>query len=134
MLDWLKDKQLLIMQLGGYMMAGLVATVADMGTLYIVTESMGVHYLLATVIGFIVGLIVSYLLCVIYVFKKRRIDNPMAEFLIFALIGVIGVGLTTLTMWFLTSILGVYYMFSKLLAIGLVFIFNFGMRKLLLFK
>ena len=46
-------------------------------------------------------------------------------------IGVIGLGLDTLFVWIFTDSLKIYYMLSKIISTILVFIWNFGARKLL---
>jgi len=57
--------------------------------------------------------------------------GKIAEFLSYALIGVIGLGFDTLFVWLFTDILLFYYMLSKIIATILVFIWNFTARKLM---
>ncbi len=79
------------------------------------------------------GLITNYSLCTRFVFKSRKLENAFAEFGVFTLIGVIGLGLNTLLLWSLTQFVGVYYMISKIIAVVIVFVFNFWLRKKILF-
>ena len=53
---------------------------------------------------------------------------------VFALIGLIGLGLTELLMWLFAGRAGLHYLPSKLLTTALVFIWNFAAKKLLLFR
>lgn len=57
--------------------------------------------------------------------------NKLLEFCTYAIIGIIGLGLDTLFMWIGTSIIGFYYLLSKIVSTGLVFIWNFCARKAL---
>lgn len=105
----------------------------DFGLLYFLTECIGVHYLLSTTIAYAVGLIITYLLSIYWIFDKRSTRNWVVELAIFTLIGVIGLGLTSLFMWLLTEKFYVHYLLSKIVTTGIVFIWNFIAKKLILF-
>jgi len=132
-MDFLNVKKSPYSEFVGYAIVGLIATIVDVGSLYVVTEFMGIYYLLSNVIAFSLGLITNYSLCTRFVFKSRKLENTFAEFGVFTLIGVIGLGLNTLLLWSLTQFVGVYYMISKVIAVIIVFVFNFWLRKKILF-
>lgn len=52
----------------------------------------------------------------------------------FALIGLVGLGLNELVLWLLTGLLGVFYLTSKIASVALVFTWNFAARKWFLFS
>ena len=106
----------------------------DYGTLVLLTEVFGLHYLLSATISFILGLITNYLLSISWVFNNRTMGNRWAEFAVFAIIGVIGLGLNALIMYVCTDKMGIHYMLSKIISTVLVFFWNFFARKLVLFK
>lgn len=121
-------------QLVRYVVAGGVAFTVDFVLLWLLTEHIGVHYLLSTVIAYSVGLGITYLLSVYWIFNERSTRNWVVELTIFALIGIIGLGLTSLSMWFLTDRLQIHYLLSKIVTTGVVFIWNFIAKKFILFK
>lgn len=112
---------------------GAIATVADMGLLYILTDFAHIHYLISTGIAFILGTIVNYILSIFWVFKEKKLKSKTAEFIIFSIIGVIGLLLNELFMWLFTDIAGLHYLLSKIIATIIVFLFNFLTRKKFLF-
>jgi len=112
---------------------GAIATVADMGLLYILTDFAHIHYLISTGIAFILGTIVNYILSIFWVFKEKKLKSKAAEFIIFSIIGVIGLLLNELFMWLFTDIAGLHYLLSKIIATIIVFLFNFLTRKKFLF-
>jgi len=112
---------------------GAIATVADMGLLYILTDFAHIHYLISTGIAFILGTIVNYVLSIFWVFKEKKLKSKAAEFIIFSIIGVIGLLLNELFMWLFTDIAGLHYLLSKIIATIIVFLFNFLTRKKFLF-
>ncbi len=123
-----------IVQLFRYGFVGGAAFVVDYGALYALTEFAGLHYLLSATISFILGLTVNYLLSISWVFNNGKLSNRLLEFLVFALIGVIGLGLNTLIMYVSTDLLSIHYMISKIISTILVFFWNFFARKIILFK
>lgn len=111
-----------------YIFVGGVAAVVNIGSLYIFTELAHLYYLLSNILGFILGLATNYILSKILVFAKEEKFNKVIEFVIYAIIGVVGLGLDTLFLWLFTS-MGIYYILSKIISTALVFIWNFGARK-----
>ena len=84
-----------------YLISGGTAFLVDAGLLALLTESFGEqHLLLWTAIAFSVGLLITYLFSILWVFDKRSLKNRSAEILIFVLIGICGLGLTEALMWF----------------------------------
>jgi putative flippase GtrA len=107
---------------------------ADFVTLALLTEIIGLYYLISAVLAFTFGLAVTYVFSVLWIFKHRRIKNRADEFAAFSLIGLVGVVVMIASMWFLTKALHLHYLVSKIVSSILVFAVNFTMRKLLLFR
>ena len=101
--------------------------------LELLTEVFGLHYLLSATLSFILGLVTNYILSVSWVFNRRSLSRPWAEFLVFAVIGVVGLGLNSLILFLCTEKLGLHYTLSKIIATVVVFFWNFFARKLILF-
>ena len=117
-----------------YFVASGVALFVDAGSLWLMTDVFGIQYLWSGSIAFLLGLTIVYILSVSWVFEKRTMQDWKREFLIFAFIGLVGLGLNDLMLWFLTGYMGLFYMFSKGASIVTVFAWNFGARKWLLFR
>jgi putative flippase GtrA len=116
------------------MVSGGVAFVVDASLLYILTEWLGLHYLLSTLLSYSVGLLITYAFSILWVFDYRSVESRALEFSVFAVIGVMGLGLTSLCMWLFTSGLGFHYLWSKIITTIIVFVWNFIMKKFLLFR
>lgn len=130
----LKKNSKLAIQFVRYTFVGGIAFFIDFSLLYLLTNHLNIHYLISAVIAFIVGLGVNYMLSIFWVFDKRVLSNRMAEFSIFAFIGVVGLGLNEGFMWLFTGILGIFYLYSKLLSTIFVYLWNFSARKFILFR
>ncbi len=121
-------------QLLRYGVVGGVAFVVDFGLLFVLTRFGGLNYLVSAAVGFCAGLIINYQLSIRWVFETRAVADQRREFAVFTAIGVGGVLVNELIMWFGVEVLVWYYLLVKLLATGVVFFFNFSLRKLLLFS
>jgi putative flippase GtrA len=106
----------------------------DFGILALLTEVAGLHYLASAAVSFLAGTTVSYILSVVWVFDTRRVASKTAEYALFVLVGVVGLGLNEGLLWLFTEPLGLHYLVSKIVAATLIFGWNFGARKLLLFR
>ena len=117
-----------------YAIASAIALCVDVFILFALTEWAGVPYLTSAAIGFVAGIACIYLLSIDWVFRERRMrSRPTAEFALFALIGVTGLFINESIMFATTEHLGQHYMISKAASVGIVFAWNFTLRKALLF-
>ncbi len=123
----------LLDQFSRYVVVGGIAFSADIGVLYILTEYFGWHYLVAATGSFLVGLGVNYLLCVMWIFHFRTLENRLHEFVVFGLIGITGLALNNLILAALTGGLNIHYLLSKVVSAGIILVFNFGLRRWFLF-
>jgi len=122
------------LQLFRYVFVGGVAFIVDFGFLYVLTEYAHLHYLLSATLSFILGLVTNYSISKIWVFSENTIKKRWLEFVVFSLIGVVGLGFNNLFLWIFTDYCSIHYMLSKVLATIIVFFWNFLSRKFILFK
>lgn len=117
-----------------YIFVGGTAFIVDAGMLFIL-HNMGMHYLVATACAFIAGLITNYVICkkVVFVTTNKHVER-IVEFAIYGFIGVAGLALTEVIMFFITDIFGLYFMLSKAITTSIVLIWNFIARKVILYK
>ncbi len=121
------------LQLFRYTFVGGLAFAVDFGALFLLTEHFKLHYLISAGISFILGLIVNYFLSVKWVFNSRTVKNHFLEFVIFSLIGLIGLGLNEFFLWIFTEKFLMYYLVSKIVTAIIVYLWNFMARKVILF-
>ena len=124
-----------------YAVVGGIAFVVDFGTLvaaqelYLKSFSAGVY--IATVLGFIVGLAVNYALSLWFVFTSEKDlgkGRSVGAFLVFGLIGLLGLGWTELGMWLGIECLHWNYKLIKVFVTGAVLLWNYLGRKILIFN
>ncbi len=116
-----------------YFLASGIALAVDVSLLFLLTNILGIGYLYSGALAFAAGLITIYLLSITWVFESRTLKNWKFELVLFAAIGVVGLLLNELFLWFFTEEVGLFYLVSKILSIGVVFSWNFIARKYILF-
>lgn len=131
----LKDKtDNTLIQLFRYTFVGGIAFIIDFSTLYILTEIFNIYYLFSAALAFLLGLAVNYILSILWVFKFRIIKSRYVEFIIFGIIGIIGLGLNELIIWTFTEFVGFHYMASKIVSTIIIYLWNFFARKYILYN
>ena len=128
---------LVLAQLARYSLVGGFAFIVDFGLFALCLYTFGWHYLLANLMGLTAGLTLNYALSIRWVFSdcKRRLEKrKLAEFSVFAIVGIIGVGINELLMLLLVDFFCIQEMASKMIAAIIVLLWNFCGRKLILFK
>ena len=124
----------LFIQFFRYTLVGGLAFVVVLVLFFVLTEYAHWHYLVSATLSFLAGLLVNYILSTQWIFRSSKIKNKKIEFILFGLIGVIGLGLNNVLLYFFTDLIGLYYMLSKLITAVLVYAWNFLGRRYFLFN
>jgi len=111
-----------------YIFVGGAAFLADYALLFLLTR-LGMHYLVAAVFAFLFGFLVNFSMGKWLVFQKETSMGRQKEMAGVLLISLVGLALTELLLFFFTEILYVHYMLSKVIAAGLVLLWNFWAKK-----
>ncbi len=116
-----------------YGVAGVLAFSTDFSVLYMLTEYVGMHYLVSNVFGYFCGLIVAYILNSAWVFSEHRYENRWLEFGLFAAIVVAGLAISEFVMLAWVETADGDYIYAKLISTFFVACFNYLARKFWLF-
>ncbi len=125
--------QMLINQILKFGVVGVLATLIDYGVLMLLSQGFGMDPVLAAGISFCVSLVFNYLASMRYVFTHREDMSRTREFMIFIVLSVVGFFLNEAIMWIGTRALGTSALMvtvTKVLATGIVMVWNFVSRKL----
>lgn len=133
-----------LIQFFRYCFVGGFAFVVDFGTMTLLKEVFGLKSVIAAAISFVLGLFVNYVLSTFWIFKNSKIKNRFAEFLAFAVIGVIGLLINEAIIWLFDGVLAShsilpiipadkYYLVGKIVSTVVVFLWNFFARKFIIF-
>ena len=130
-----------------YAVVGGVAALVDMGVNYAMlyfilgaTQDDKWQVAVAVTAGFVIGLIVNFVLSNVFVFRtaeQQKEGKTVKAFVIYAVVGVIGyfltVGLTLLGTMFIGES-GIWYLLLTCAVKGIVLIWNYIGRKILVYR
>lgn len=118
-----------------YLAVSLIAFVLDVAVFSAGIRLIELSWAMAATLGFVVGVLAAYTLSVRFVFYSRKLRQaPLAEMLTFSLVGLCGLTVTQVILW-----VGIErWLFnpetSKFCAAGVTLLFNFFVRKFVLFN
>ncbi len=137
----------LIDQIMKFGIVGFIAFFIDFGIFKLLSGVFGVYYLVANFFGFTISLIFNYIASMTFVFERKENADKRKEFIVFTILSVIGLLLNELIIYL--CIEGIYYhvpllmqymdrqwaeTFGKVIATGIVMVYNFITRKIFLEK
>lgn len=124
----------IFIQLMRYGISGFTAFSVDFIIFFVLDRYTLLPYLVSNTISFSLSLIVSYLLNSLWVFDKRKLDSRTHEFAGFALISLVGLGLSSLQMWIFIDKWQLDSLFAKVITNIVVTIWNFTAKKVFLYS
>jgi len=122
----------LMEQIMRFGIVGVIAFVIDYAVLLLLTEVVGIHYLVSSAIAFLVSVIFNYILSITFVFETDKRKSKGAQFGLFAIMSAGGLGINQMMMWLVSDVMFVPYQLSKFVATAVVMVYNFVTRKLFL--
>lgn len=125
----IRDKGDALLFLGYVFTAGL-ATVVDIALLYLLTNFIGLHYLLSSVISYSAGMVTNYSASKLFVFKNKS-EDVAKQFSLFATVALIGLVLNQIIIGLLVEYGHVWYLYAKFISVFVVMFWSFyGHKKL----
>ena len=124
-----------IKQLIYYFLIGLCAALVEWVSFWLFNEPLGLNIFISTVIAFILATFVNWVVGRNTMFrnaaKKKKAGIDAAAIYI---VSGVGFGLNLLLMALFVDVLNIYPLLSKIIATGIVFMWNFLSRKYIVYK
>jgi dolichyl-phosphate beta-glucosyltransferase len=116
-----------------YCLVGVLGTLIDIGSLYIFVEFLKLPIIPASVISFVLAVINNFLFNKFWTFQNSS-KNYRKQFIKFFIISSVGLLLNTTFMYLFVYVIGIWYIFAKILTSGIVLNWNFFANKFWTFK
>lgn len=117
-----------------YLIVGGTAAIVDWSIFALLVYGLGVYYLIAGIIGFIIATFVNYILGRKLVFKEGAACSTRSEIMLIYLVSTIGLLIHSGILFVCVDLLHIFKMGSKVIATGLTLIWNFSIRILVVYK
>lgn len=119
-------------QLFLYLIVGGIATIVEWVCFYFFSTILDINYLLATALAFVVSTFANWLAGKLILFKDW--SNILPEIIKVYATSVAGLVFNLILMWIMVEKLAFNEMLSKIIATGIVFMWNFLVRKYAIYK
>lgn len=127
-----KYKHVDILQFIRFGLIGIVATLCHMGTLIIFVEIFKYEPIMASTIGFILAVIISYVLNYRFTFIARR--SHVFFFLRYLVVCITGLAINISIMFLTVNILKWWYIIGQIFTLAIVPVTNFTLNKYWTFR
>ncbi|HCM26007.1 MAG: hypothetical protein A2Z99_18250 [Treponema sp. GWB1_62_6] len=117
-----------------YLIVSVVSLAVDTGILFLLTEAVGLHYLVSAAIGYAAGLVVNYFISVVWVFHSSKLNSKTVEFGVFVVIGLIGMGLNELILGLWVGVIGLHYLPGRFVSAVIGYTWKYVARRVALFN
>ena len=128
MREWIKKT---IKDIGLYAVVGGIATIAEWIIFFFTDQHF--HYEVSVIIAYLLSTFVNWFAGRLLLFKESRM-KILIEIGSIYLTCLGGLGLNLLIMWIFVSGVGLRDMISKVLATAIVFFYNYGVRRKLIYR
>ena len=122
------------MRIVRYFFVGAVAAAVDIGLFTVFARLLGYNYFVVAGCTFVVATLVNYLLSVRHVFESGARFGRTGEVALVFAVSAIGLAINQGVLFVAVDKLGLDLVLSKILATGIVFLWNYQSRANLVFK
>lgn len=117
-----------------YFIVGGLAAVVDIGGFMLLTGLFRIHWFWAALASFAVSATVNYLLSICFVFESGVRFRRHHEFALVILVSVIGLAFNEAALWVMITAAGLARLPAKVIATGVVFLWNYNARQHFIFR
>jgi putative flippase GtrA len=112
-------------QFNKFAVVGVINTLINLAVFYILVEMLGVYYMLSAVLAFSVAVTNSFAMNKAWTFNEKLRHKVKSKYVKFMVVSVVALISNLAFLYVFVEFLGIWYMSSQILAIGLTFMINF---------
>lgn len=115
-----------------YFCVGAIATLVEWAGFYVFWNLFHIHYLVATACAFIISTFANWIVGRLWTFRHEK-GNAVRELISVYGASIIGCGFNMGIMYLMVSKFGIYEFISKVMATAIVFIYNYAIRRFVIY-
>lgn len=117
-----------------YIGVGSIAALVDISIFTVFAKLLGFNYLIVALVSFAIATLVNYFLSIKYVFKSGARYTKSTEIFAVYIVSFFALLINEIILYVLIDLLFIEMIFSKIMATGIVFSWNYLIRKNYIFK
>jgi len=103
-----------------YLISGGTAAATNVGILFLLVQFAGIHYLSASIMAYLLAIVVSFTLQKFWTFQDRPTHDIRAQFLRYVTVILANLALNTGLMYILVTHFHVWYILAQIMAIAVI--------------
>lgn len=120
--------------IGKFLVSGTIGAGVNLLILYVLTEYVGLHYLLSACVSFLIASSVGFVLQKFWTFTDRSADHVRRQAIGFFIVGAINLGLNIMLLAFFVETMHFWYMFAQVVASFLIAFSSFLLYRYVIFS
>ncbi|MFH1522952.1 MAG: glycosyltransferase [Patescibacteria group bacterium] len=117
-----------------FVISGGTAGTADLILLYVLTDIVGLWYLISATIAFVVAFLISFFLQKFWTFRDNRRTIIYKQLSLYLVVGLTNLSINGAAMYLLVDKFGIWYMLAQVISSGFLAFINFLVYKFIIFK
>jgi putative flippase GtrA len=117
-----------------YLVGGSTSAIVNLAIFYILNSVIGVHYIVSSVVAFVVAFFVSLAFHKFWTFRDHSTENIHIQGFMYFLSSIFGLGLNTLILYLCVDYFGLLPLLGQIIAGGLTACCTFFISKHLIFN
>src|SRR3989344_967738 len=125
LLGYLPYKKKIMLEFFKFCLVGLIGTFINIFILYILTEYFYLYYIISALFAFIVAVTANFIFNKIWTFGEKIHERMLKKYVHFFLVSLTALSVNLFFLYIFTEFLGIYYIVSQIMAIGIALMVNF---------
>ncbi|MEK7539279.1 MAG: glycosyltransferase family 2 protein [Patescibacteria group bacterium] len=125
LIGYLSYKKEIILQFFKFALVGLVGTLLNVSILYALTEYFKIYYIISALLAFTIAMTTNFIFNKIWTFEENMYEETAKKYLNFFLVSLSALFIDIFFLYVFTEFLGIYYIISQMMAIGISLMINF---------
>jgi len=121
-------------RIGRFLVSGGLATLVNLGLLYVLTDWVGVWYLISAIISFAAAFFVSFTLQKFWTFEDRSREGMHFQAGLFFLVATLNLGLNTFFLYLLVEYAALHYLLAQIIVSAFIAVENFFIYRFVIFR
>ena len=134
LLGYLKYKKNVMNEFFKFAFVGFIGTFINLAVLYMLTDMMGIYYVLSAIVSFMVAMTSNFILNKTWTFKEKAKEKIANKYFTFFVVSITALVFNLFFLYIFTEYLHIYYLISQVLSIGIGLIINFMGNKIWTFS
>lgn len=130
LIGYLPYKKEIIFQFFKFAFVGLIGTFVNIFILYILTEYFNIYYIISALFAFFIAVTTNFIFNKIWTFSEKIYERTTKEYTNFFLVSLSALSVNIFFLYIFTEFLGIHYIISQIIAIGISLMINFIENKI----